>query len=141
MDMGTGQVEFRSGRWRHSWEGRRISSWTEAEAIAQALMSFFPNGPTDSIDVLSDSTSAVGAFCKGYSLKYAVHRAIQQVNGKLLELDAKYWHIDGCSNVDADALSRYGFINSESIHCVPERVRRLVLGVSSRVEDSHKCEE
>jgi len=93
-----------------------------------------PNGLSEPVDVLSDSTPAVGAFTRGYSLKYAVNQSIGKVEEVFPNIDAAYWHIDGSDNVDADALSRKGFLTWEEVHGAPERVHRLVLGVSSREE-------
>jgi len=134
LDQYTGRVFLQHGRWDTRWGGRGYSSWTESEAIARALNSFFPTGfpQGETLDVLSDSTAAVGAFSRGYSLKYSVNQSIGKVEDSFPALDAAYWHIDGADNVDTDALSRKGFLTCEQIHGVPERVRRLVLGVSSR---------
>jgi len=131
LDQLTGCVHIQSGRWDASWSGRRVSAWTESEAIACALQSFFPTGPEDTIDVLSDSSTAVGAFSRGYSLKYAVNRAVERVESAFPRLDAAFWHVDGKVNVDADSLSRHGYLISGDIHGVPERIRRLVLGISA----------
>ena len=83
------------------------------------------------MDVLSDSTPAVGAFTRGYSLKYSVNQSVGKVEEAFPGLDAAFWHIDGSDNIDADALSRKGFLTWEQVHGAPERVRRLIMGVSS----------
>jgi len=135
LDQITGQVFIRHGRWDVRWTGRGTSSWTESEAIARALHAFFgAEGPRDTIDILSDSTPAVGAFTRGYSLKYSVNNSVNKVQQEFPKLDAAFWHIDGCDNVDADALSRRGYLTWQEIHGAPERVRRLVLGLSPPTE-------
>ena len=134
LDQHTGQLYLQRGRWDERWSGRGYSSWTESEAIARALRAFFPDGLREAVDVLSDSTPAVGAFTRGYSLKYAVNQSVGKVEEWFPDIDAAYWHIDGSDNVDADALSRRGFLTWEEVHGAPDRVRRLVTGVSSREE-------
>jgi len=78
-DQLTGQVFTQHCKWDQRWSGRQWSSWAESEAIAQALLAFFPDGLSDAVDILSDSTAAVGAFTKGYSLKYSVNQSVGKV--------------------------------------------------------------
>ena len=64
-------------------------------------------------------------------MKFAVNRALQSVgdvfpNGP----DATYHHIPGIINTDTDFLSRHGELSEEDLHGAPERVLRLVQGIS-----------
>ena len=79
LDQQTGQIYTQHGRWDASWSGRGTSSWTESEAIARALRAFFPKGLSEAIDILSDSTPAVGTYTRGYSLKYSVNHSVGKV--------------------------------------------------------------
>ena len=57
LDMATGILYTRHGVWNRSWKGREFSSWSEPEAVARALVYFFPSGTDESIAILSDSTT------------------------------------------------------------------------------------
>ena len=131
LDQRTGVLYTQHGTWDHDWKGREHSAWSEPEGLARAFIGFFPNGTSATFTVLTDSSTAKGAFEKGRSMKFAVNRALETVstvfpNGP----DATYHHIPGIVNTDADLLSRQGELSSEELHGAAERVHRLVLGIS-----------
>ena len=131
LDQRTGILFTQHGKWDHQWKGRQHSAWSEPEGLARAFIAFFPNGTTATFTVLTDSSTAQGAFEKGRSMKFAVNRALQSVgdvfqNGP----DATYHHIPGIINTDTDFLSRHGELSEEDLHGAPERVLRLVQGIS-----------
>ena len=131
LDQRTGAVYTQHGTWDHQWKGREHSAWSEPEGLARAFVAFFPNGTTASFTVLTDSSTAKGAFEKGRSMKFAVNRALQSVSDVFSNgPDATYHHIPGIMNTDADLLSRYGAMSSEDLHGAADRVHRLVLGIS-----------
>ena len=128
LDMTTGMLYTRHGVWNRAWKGREFSSWSEPEAVSRALVYFFPHGTNESIAILSDSSTAVGAFAKGRSMRYEVNRSLQRVHDHFPQFNATLYHIPGKENTYTDAMSRQkrlepGFLQKATAH-----VHRLVLG-------------
>ena len=122
----TGEMYTWNERWPENWVGARRSAWSEPEAIARALRKFFPNGTQRSVAVLTDSSTAVGAFDKGRSKAYAVNRALLDVQKIFPGFNASWWHIPGTDN-PTDPISRgleMGDRNEATAH-----IRRLVMGL------------
>ena len=131
LDLRTGVLYTQHGTWDLQWKGRDHSAWSEPEGLARAFISFFPNGTSATFTVLTDSSTAKGAFEKGRSMKFAVNRALLAVSDVFTNgPNATYHHIPGILNTDTDFLSRHGELSAEDLHGAPERVLRLVEGIS-----------
>ena len=131
LDQRTGILYTQHGTWDKHWKGREYSAWSEPEGLARAFIAFFPNGSSATFTVLTDSSTAQGAFEKGRSTKFAVNRALQSVGDVFANgPDATYHHIPGIINTDTDFLSRHGELSEEDLHGAPERVLRLLEGIS-----------
>ena len=120
-----GEMVTWNERWARDWAGAKRSAWSEPQAIALALRHFFPSGTTRSVAILSDSSTAVGAFAKGRSKAYAVNRALQAVQETFPQFNASWWHIAGEDN-PTDPISRgleLGDKDKATAH-----VRRLAMG-------------
>ena len=121
-----GEMVTWSERWARDWEGAKRSAWSEPQAIAHALRHFFPNGTTQSVAVLSDSSTAVGAFAKGRSKAYAVNRSILAVQDTFPHpFNASWWHIAGWDN-PTDSISRGLVLGDKDM--ATAHVRRLAMG-------------
>ena len=127
LDMKTGMLNTHHGLWNRQWTGSKHSAWSEPEGITRALLAFFPNGTDRSITVLSDSSTAVGAFTKGRSMKFEVNSAMERAGNAFSIWNITFHHIPGELNVDADALSRQEQLGD--IAEVTARVRCLLLGI------------
>lgn len=128
LDQDTGILYTRHGVWNRAWKGREFSSWSEPEAVARALVYFFPNGTVESIAILSDSTTAVGAFTKGRSMMYEVNSSLQQVQKHFPFFNATLHHIPGTENTFADAMSRQKSLEPDFLQKATAHVHRLVMG-------------
>ena len=122
-----GRVRVAFGSW-DNFGGRRRSAWSEPEAIARALIHFFPHGTAHSITVLTDSSTAQGAFQRGRSGCYIVNRSLLSVQQTSPTWNIQFHHIDGSHN-PADPVSR-GKGLGLSDEAVTAQIRRLVLGLS-----------
>ena len=91
-------------------------------------MHFFPEGTTHSIGVLSDSSTAVGAYTKGHSMKFAVNRAIVDFETAFQSWNVRWYHIAGTLNC-SDGESRGTKIKAEDLEATAKQVRCLVLGL------------
>ena len=106
LNAKTGELLVRSGVWtKQECQRFEKSAWSEPEAISCALKAFFPHGTRASISVLSDSSTAVGAFAKGRSSKFYVNRAIESVHQPHTKWNISFHHIPGDQN-PSDAISR-----------------------------------
>jgi len=123
-----GRIRVAYGRWGDFGGGRR-SAWSEPEAIARAMLHFFPKGTQYSIAVLTDSSTAQGAFEKGRSGKYIVNRSILSVQEAFLSWNVSFHHISGVTN-PADPVSRGKGLGSDQ--AVTAEIRRLVLGLTRK---------
>ena len=132
LDMHDGMIYTRQGIWSQHWDGRNRSAWAEPEAIAKALLTFFPSGTHESIAVLSDSTTAVGAFSKGRSMKYSVNRSIDEVFATFGTPNATFHHIDGKSNIHADFMSRDGKAEDVDVVAAKDHILKLLMGLSPK---------
>ena len=133
LNTHTGIMTTRYGRWNRQWTGSKRSAWSEPEGVAQALISFFPNGTENSITVLNDSTTAMGAFAKGRSMKFAVNKALCTVKDVFPRLNATFHHIPGVDDI-ADPLSRGLEMGDmeEATAQVNAILSRLVMGIPRR---------
>ena len=128
LDTLTGMLYTRHGVWNRAWKGREFSSWSEPEAVARALVFFFPHGTEESIAILSDSSTAVGAFAKGRSMKYEVNCALQRVQKHFPFFNASLYHIPGKENTFTDAMSRQKSLDPDFLQKATAHVHRLVMG-------------
>ena len=122
-----GLVRVAFGPWRN-FGGRQRSAWSEPEAIARAVLHFFPHGTDHSIAVLTDSSTAQGAFERGRSGCYIVNRSLLSIQQISHTWNLQFHHIEGSQN-PADPLSR-GKGLGLSDEAVTAQVHRLVLGLS-----------
>ena len=126
LDTATGALHTWNEPWESSWKGRRVSSWSEPEGIARALRHFFPQGSTQSVAILSDSSTAVGAFAKGRSKAFAVNRALLKVQEVFPDFNASWNHIAGVVN-PMDGRSRGEELGD--VATTTAQVHRLAMGV------------
>ena len=130
LDQRTGVIRTWNAPWKSGWIGARVSAWSEPEGAKQAILHFFPSGTTQSIAVLSDSSTAVGAYTKGRSMKYSVNRAIMEFEAAFKDWNVRWYHVPGELNL-ADTLSRGGALEDTSmgLRDTAQKVRRLVQGL------------
>ena len=130
LDQRTGAIRTWNEPWKAGWIGARVSAWSEPEGAKQAILHFFPSGTAQSIAVLSDSSTAVGAYSKGRSMKYSVNRAIMEFEAVFQDWNVRWYHVPGELNL-ADALSRGIALEdaSKGLKDTAQQVRRLVRGL------------
>ena len=130
LDQRTGVIRTWNEPWKAGWIGARVSAWSEPEGAKQAILHFFPSGTAQSIAVLSDSSTAVGAYSKGRSMKYSVNRAIMEFEAVFQDWNVRWYHVPGELNL-ADALSRGIALEdaSKGLKDTAQQVRRLVRGL------------
>ena len=75
--------------------------------------------------ILTDSSTAVGAFSKGRSKAFAVNRALLAVQEIFPEFNASWWHIPGVSN-PTDGISRG--LEMGDVKETTAQIRRLAMG-------------
>eukprot|EP00760_Papus_ankaliazontas_P013683 PhM_4_TR15886/c2_g1_i1/m.17016 len=124
----TGNVFDTSQPWERAFRANKVSTWAESEAIARAVQHFFPEGPTASLAVLTDSGAAVGAFTKGRSGVYALNRSVKTVqDAGFYSAPLSFGHIPGAVN-PADGLSRGQQMGEEDKKKATEQVFSLIMG-------------
>ena len=128
VNQRTGAIRTWNERWNNGWTGARKSAWSEPEGAKRAILHFFPEGTAHSIGVLSDSSTAVGAYTKGHSMKFEVNRAIVDFESAFKSWNVRWYHIAGVLNC-ADGESRGTKIRAEDLEATAQQVRCLVLGL------------
>ena len=128
VNQRTGAIRTWNEPWIKGWVGARKSAWSEPEGAKRALLHFFPEGTTHSVGVLSDSSTAVGAYTKGHSMKFAVNRAILDFESAFQGWNVRWYHIAGELNC-SDGESRGMKIKAEDLEATAQQVRCLVLGL------------
>ena len=130
LDQRTGAIRTWNEPWKEGWIGARVSAWSEPEGAKCAILHFFPNGTRESIAVLSDSSTAVGAFSKGRSMKYSVNRAVAEFEAAFQFWNVRWYHVSGTLNL-ADPLSRGLALVDTSLgmRATAQQVHRLVWGL------------
>ena len=128
VNQRTGAIRTWNERCNNGWTGARKSAWSEPEGAKRAILHFFPEGTAHSIGVLSDSSTAVGAYTKGHSMKFEVNRAIVDFESAFKSWNVRWYHIAGVLNC-ADGESRGTKIRAEDLEATAQQVRCLVLGL------------
>ena len=128
VNQRTGSIRTWNEPWNKGWVGARKSAWSEPEGAKRAILHFFPEGTSHSIGVLSDSSTAVGAYTKGHSMKFAVNRAIVDFETAFQSWNVRWYHIAGVLNC-SDGESRGMKIKAEDLEATARQVRCLVLGL------------
>jgi hypothetical protein len=126
-DWRTGQVLHTAHKWEDKWRARKVSTWSETEAIARALSFFFPEGTPDSLAIMSDSAAAVGAFGKARSSVFALNRAVNDAQKVIKTSRPGFFHIQGERN-PADALSRNIRMGNKELEEATASIRSLISG-------------
>jgi hypothetical protein len=105
LQVDTGKVRTVSQQWDKPFVGRKKSTWAEPEAIARAGCYFLEPSEKGRVIILTDSSTAVGAYTKGYSPAFAVNKAVVKLKQNFPLRDIECLHLAGDLNL-ADPYSR-----------------------------------
>ena len=107
LDVHTGAVSTKAGKWTGHFKGRRArrSAWAEPQAICNGICAHLEPGTKGDLCILTDAKAAARAYNRKRSMKFPVNRNIGELLRKYPGINYVVMHIPGVINI-ADAMSR-----------------------------------
>jgi hypothetical protein len=136
LDVTNGKVQTKSEAWEREFKGKRVSTWAEPEAIARAACHFIDPKIRGRTIVLTDSSTAVGAYEKGYSPAFAVNKAVEKLKSMFTVMEFECFHLKGFMNV-ADPYSRNESAEEPSVAIITD----LALGAQKSPPRPDSCND